>query len=368
MNIGVFLPNWIGDVVMATPTLRALRKLVGPQGRIVGVMRPYVTAVLEGTPWLDGAIYYDPKSKKPELRNRAVVAGLRAQQLDTVVLLTNSLRTGVLAWLSGAERRVGYARALSWAAAYGQALRTDARPHVVRQAALHARAGARLLPGNGLRFGLPAGIAQAGTRTHRARRSCGRRRLAGFESAPGNAGAKRVVVLNSGGAFGAAKLWPNEYFAALARRIVAETNRRVLVICGPSEREVARDVVRQAANERVVSLADQPLSIGLSKACVARAGLMVTTDSGPRHFAAAFDVPVVSLFGPTHIAWSENHQRDAVHLQKRLPCGPCQKRVCPLGTHQCMRDLTVDEVFAAVRRRLDREDAATVRSKIAEAA
>ena len=82
--------------------------------------------------------------------------------------------------------------------------------------------------------------------------------------------------------------------------------------------------------------------------------MMVTTDSGPRHFAAAFNVPVVSLFGPTHIEWSENHFAGAVHLQKKLGCGPCQKRACPLGTHACMRELTVAEVFAAVRRMLER--------------
>jgi heptosyltransferase-2 len=105
----------------------------------------------------------------------------------------------------------------------------------------------------------------------------------------------------------------------------------------------------------VVSLAEQPMSIGLSKACVRRARLMVTTDSGPRHFAAAFGVPVVSLFGPTHIEWSENYFDRAVHLQHKLPCGPCQRRVCPLGTHQCMRDLGPDEVWAAVRRLLDRD-------------
>jgi heptosyltransferase-2 len=166
-------------------------------------------------------------------------------------------------------------------------------------------------------------------------------------------------VFNSGGAFGAAKLWPNEYFSELARRLVARTDASILMLCGPSERDTARDIVSRARDPRVVSLADDrlaahPLSIGLSKACVERASLMVTTDSGPRHFAAAFNVPVVSLFGPTHIEWSENHQPEAMHLQKKLPCGPCQQRVCPLGTHQCMRDLKVDDVERAALKMLGR--------------
>ena len=71
-----------------------------------------------------------------------------------------------------------------------------------------------------------------------------------------------------------------------------------------------------------------------------RAALMVTTDSGPRHFAPAFDVPVITLFGPTHISLSETHFAKAVHLQHKVPCGPCMQQVCPLGHHECMRDLT----------------------------
>src|SRR6202011_5615020 len=96
----------------------------------------------------------------------------------------------------------------------------------------------------------------------------------------------------------------------------------------------------------VVSLADHELSIGLTKACVRRADLLVTTDSGPRHFAAAFDRPVVTLFGPTHIAWTETYHPKAVHLQEPVPCGPCQLRVCPLD-HRCMNQLTPWKVYAA---------------------
>jgi heptosyltransferase-2 len=84
---------------------------------------------------------------------------------------------------------------------------------------------------------------------------------------------------------------------------------------------------------------------------------MVTTDSGPRHFAAAFDVPVVTLFGPTHIAWSETHFARAEHVQLAVDCGPCQQRECPLGHHKCMRELSVDQVFATASRLWSRHSA-----------
>jgi heptosyltransferase-2 len=79
---------------------------------------------------------------------------------------------------------------------------------------------------------------------------------------------------------------------------------------------------------------------------------MVTTDSGPRHFAAAFGTPVVSLFGPTWVQWTRTNQPNAVHMFHPVPCGPCQRPVCPLGHHDCMRKIDPDRVFEASRRML----------------
>src|SRR5947208_3418128 len=100
MNLAVFLPNWIGDAVMATPTLRALRKHFPAPTRLIGVMRPAIAKLLEGTSWLDEQILYDPRSNDGKMGSWSLVRQLRRQQLDTVMLLTNSLRTGLLAWLS----------------------------------------------------------------------------------------------------------------------------------------------------------------------------------------------------------------------------------------------------------------------------
>jgi heptosyltransferase-2 len=163
-------------------------------------------------------------------------------------------------------------------------------------------------------------------------------------------GDRRVICLNTGGAFGPAKSWPAGHFAELARRLADEARVDVLVLCGPAERDAALEISTVAAHPRVVSLAGQPLSLGLSKACVRRSDLMITTDSGPRHFAAAFNVPVITLFGPTHIAWTRTHHPRALHLYHPVPCGPCQKAICPEGHHRCMRDLTPASVLRVAMR------------------
>src|SRR5688572_9395503 len=108
MRLGVFLPNWVGDVVMATPALRSLRKLAG-DGQLIGVMRPYVAEVLGGCTWFDETILYAKKAKDTELAWPAVRGKLRDAKLEAVVLLTNSLRTAWMAYRSGAREGIGTA-------------------------------------------------------------------------------------------------------------------------------------------------------------------------------------------------------------------------------------------------------------------
>jgi len=111
-----------------------------------------------------------------------------------------------------------------------------------------------------------------------------------------------------------------------------------------------------ATHTRVSSRADPPLSIGLREACVRRCRLMVTPDSGPRHVGVAFGVPLVSLFGPTPAIWGANPtSRETALALSDLECFGCHRRVCPLGHHRCMRDLTVDRVAAAVAAELGQQ-------------
>jgi heptosyltransferase-2 len=165
---------------------------------------------------------------------------------------------------------------------------------------------------------------------------------------------ERVIMLNSGGAFGAAKHWPAEHFAELARRIVGAGRHWVLVNCGPAEREIAMEIVARADHRRVVGLGEVTcLPLGLTKACIRRVRMLVTTDSGPRFFGIAFNKPVVALFGPTSSAATTTYYEQETCLTLSLDCQPCMKPVCPLGHHRCLRDLSVDRVHAAVIRSLD---------------
>jgi heptosyltransferase-2 len=262
---------------------------------------------------------------------------LRQDRPDLAVLFPNSFRQGLVAWLAGCRRRIGYDR-------YGRGwLLTDRLPPE-RDAAgrlkpspvidaynlLAERAGCPW-PGHRMELFTTRADEQAADAVWR---------RAGFTP---NA---EVICLNPGAAFGSSKHWSNESFGRLARHLIDQRGCGVLILCGPAERDLVRLIAHHADRPGVFTLADETLSLGLTKACVRRADLLITTDSGPRHFAAAFARPVVTLFGPTHIAWTETYHPAAVHLQKRVECGPCQLRKCPLD-HRCMTLLTPDEVFAA---------------------
>lgn len=342
-RIGVVLPNWIGDVVMSTPALRALRRRFATESDLIGVMNPNAAEVLGGTRFFDDVVLYQRRSSAPEFRLRNVARRLQRHGLDHLILLTNSFSSAILGCLSGARRRTGYAR-------YG-------RRALLTTALAPRRSGWRLTPVSAVDYYLnltsaigcpnePPRLELAVTADDRATADNLLRNLRLDDGRP-------LVALNNGGAYGGAKKWPTAHLIDLARRIAERTDANALIVCGPAERSEADRIERETGSGRVRSLASLEPSIGLTKACIARSDVVVSTDSGIRHFAAAFDVPCVTLFGPSDPRWSHNyHPRERI-LRLDLPCSPCGRRTCPLTHHRCLQDLSVSSVFDAVQERLD---------------
>jgi heptosyltransferase-2 len=347
-SIAVFVPNWVGDLVMATPTLRAIRRHFGPDAHIVGIMRPYLAQILAGTDWFDEQWFFDPRSRDRSLRVWGVARRMRTRRFDLAVLLPNSLRTATLAWLGGARRRAGYVR--------------NGRGPLLTDKLYFPRTGRRLieLPVVDVYLALAQAVGCS--------RESSRLELATTEEEEASAdivwqnlGLRtdgRLLTLNSGSSNGEARSWPAEYFGELARQVATYLDHDVLVVCGPKERQIAQQIVRGADHPRVFSMSDQPLDLGTSKACISRSRAMVSTDSGPRHIAAALGKPVVTLRGPTAPIWSDNPSVQAVDLRLALDCIGCRNRVCPLGHHRCMRELTVDMVYSEVAKLFEEGSAA----------
>lgn len=363
MHIVVILPRWVGDLVMSTPMLRAVRDHFGRSARITGVAKPMFAELLEGTPWLDRLVFYDRHSRDPSRQFRAAARQLRADPADVALIVPNSLSSAALAWAGGAKRRVGFARhGRRW-------LLTDP----LKAARATSKKGGmaswfRVEPASpaghamdlAVRIGVPRqplALELATTPADEALADDVLNRL--FPRSSGFAGP--LVVFNDNGAYGPSKAWGAERFAALAKLAIDRLpGARVLVHCGPGDRDEARAIVRQADHPAVQSLADEPaLPFGLSKAVLRRARVLVTSDSGPRHIAAAFATPTIVLHGPMDPRLSRSDQRHLVEMRLDLPCSPCGRRVCPLEHHDCMRLLTVDDVGSRMFDLLEHAGSAT---------
>jgi len=332
----VILPRWVGDAVMATPLLRALRTHLGGDARITGVMRPVIADLLDGTEWIDEIVPYDRHGRNPSSRFRAAARALRAARADVALVLPNSLSAAALAFAGAARRRVGQP------GRWRRALLTDVVP---------PRRGEPIVPPPvafmelATAIGVPPGPLRVELRVRQEDLARGDALLA--ELFPGRSGP--LVVLNDNSSNGAARAWGVAKHATLAGWLVERIpDCRVLVHCGPGDRQQARAVVDIAAHPAVRGLADVgELPIGLSKALYARAALAVTSDSGPRHIAAAFRVPTVALLGPTDPRLGRSDPDRCQELRVDLACAPCGHASCPLGHHDCMRLLDVEQVGRA---------------------
>ncbi len=349
MNIAVIMPRWVGDAVMATPALRALRGHF-PSARIVGVMRPVIADLLVGTPWFDAAIFYDRHRRDAAMAFTAAARAIRADRPNVVVVLPNSLSSAALAWRGGGRRRVGAT------GHWRRWLLTDAvPPHRDDHGRVTIVPPPRAFMDVVAALGVPPGpldVSLVATPT-----DLGAADAVIADRFPGRDGP--LIVLNDNSASGTARAWGTEKLADVARWLAERVPAaRLLVHCGPADRAEAQRVVARAAHPAVAGLHDvDDLPIGLSKGLLARAAIAVSSDSGPRHIAAAFGVPTVALIGPTDPRLGRSAPDHCTEIRRDLPCSPCGKTECPLGHHDCMRLVTVEEVGQAALALLTRNAA-----------
>jgi heptosyltransferase-2 len=154
-----------------------------------------------------------------------------------------------------------------------------------------------------------------------------------------------LVVINPGANFGPAKEWLPERYAAVGDLLAERHGAAVVVTCGPGEEDLARGI--GFAMRRPSIVFDNPRgTLSQLKSLIKRCDLLVNNDTGPRHIAKAFGVPVVTVFGPTFQALTDTNYELERKLQIPVDCGPCMLRACPLD-HRCMTGVTVEMVYRA---------------------
>lgn len=341
----VVLPSWVGDTVMATPAIGLLRSCLRG-GVMVAVGRPGAAELLAGSGELDEVLDIDARSLAGPAR---AAARLRPLRMDAAVILPNSFASAVGVRLAGVPVRVGYdrdGRGMLLTHRLAAPRRDPARWErsgwePVSAVVYYLRAAWALLvalrqrgwavggvpeqePGMAgavMRLGVPPGQAEAARRLL-VRAGVPEGELAGdAPGGPSGASGAGLAVINPGGN-NPAKRWPVERFAVVAHHLIARRGMRVVINGSPAEAGLAaaiRDAVRLISPglaAMIASLPEHGVTLGSLKGVIARAAVLVTNDTGPRHIAAALGRPCVTLFGPTDPRWTSLPE-------DRLDAGPC---------------------------------------------
>ena len=332
-NIGtlaVRCPNWVGDVVMATPMFDCLRRNL-PQAKIVGVLKKSAQGIVRDGPWFDDFVDGNDKTLSGFLRMKRQ---LRALSPDAGILLTNSIRSALTTQLCGVRRIYGYRR--EW------------RDFLL--------AGGPSASANGTRAPAPMGEyyleicrwlgmelpsqPKPSLFIGEALRERGDALLAQYAVAEDDF----LIGFNPGASFGSSKCWPPEHFAELAGLLRNAFDARIILFSGPGEESIIQAILDRAEVDLIDTRADG-VDLELLKPLVKRCNLFVTNDTGPRHYAVAFDVPTVVIMGPTDPRYTAANLDHSIVVRKELDCSPCHKKVCPRG-HECMREIRPAEILA----------------------
>jgi heptosyltransferase-2 len=328
----------VGDVVMATPALRSLRDSF-PAAQIDLTLVPYVRKIVEHAPWFDRIIDYSPESEHKGLFGHLRYLGaLRKNRYDLIVVLPNSFSSALLAFLSGAAHRIGYDR--------------QGRGFLLTQKVAPPAENGTFVPQPMVEYYLrlceELGANIESKKTELFVDAESERRADELFDKYGVGKGRAVVAINPGAAYGSSKLWEAGRFAQVGDRLVKHDRCDVVLLGGPAEKEIARDIA-SAAQSNLINLAEEDVPLDLLKSVIKRCDLLITVDSGPRHFAVAFDKPVVVLMGPTDPRYTNSNLDKTVVLRiDDLECISCHHKECPTN-HECMKRIAPEMVLEAAR-------------------
>ncbi len=323
-----------GDLILAIPSFRAIRKRF-PAGKITLLVEPAHHEIVRGCPYLDYIVVYDRKKKDRSLEKTLKLAGrLRGEDFDLVVDLQNNFRSHLISCLSCAPKRYGYNRGI------GRFLLTD-KAGKFRTTIPPLRHQLRVL--NLL------GITGIGDDLELWPTEEDEREISEFLSSAGLRPGQRLIGINPGSSKKwESKRWPLARFVELGTRLSRELGARVVITGQKAEQHRSRKLVSSIGGETINAVGKTSLS---ELACLIRhCQVFISGDSAPLHVAAAMDTRLVALFGPTdpvrHLPPGNNH----ILIRKDLNCSPCYRGRC--YKHICMEEITVDEVFEAVKKQL----------------
>jgi heptosyltransferase-2 len=325
--------NWVGDAIMSTPAIRAIRKNF-PAAHIGILAKPWVSPLYENNPDIDEILIYDAAGRHKGLMGKWRLSNdLKAFQFDLAILLQNAFEAALLAFLAKIPNRMGYA------ADGRSALLTHRihRPHDYKRIhqidyylGILKRAGFET-------FGREQTLIISETERKNAEA------ILNFYGADNK---ELLIGINPGAAYGTAKRWFPDRYAELCRRIEEQVDAKFIVFGGPGEESLGEHICDQVG-KNCINLCGKT-NLRQAFALIETCRLFITNDSGLMHAAAALNIPQLAIFGSTNYTTTSPAGDKSTIIRIPTPCSPCLKPDCPTD-HRCMTAVTVDMVYEKFR-------------------
>ncbi|MBI5895274.1 MAG: lipopolysaccharide heptosyltransferase II [Desulfobacterales bacterium] len=319
--------NWVGDAIMTTPTIRAIRRNF-PSAHITLLAKPWVAPVFNHNPDIDEVMIYKAAGRHGGWKGLLRLAKeMRGCRFDLAILFQNAFEAALLSFLAGIPRRMGFT--------------TDGRTALLTE---RIRTWRPLKRGHLIDYYLGL-LSGAGMALHGRQLTLvitpdeqleARRYLAEMGMTE-----QLLVGLNPGATFGTAKRWLPDRFAQLGRRLIAEHKAQVVIFGGPDEADLGRWLAADIG-PGAIDLCGQT-TLRQAMALIGQCGLFVTNDSGLMHVAAALEIPQVAIIGPTDpvATGPVNASSRLVYLPEACEFSPCLQPHCPILDHRCMTSIPV---------------------------
>ncbi|MFA5251199.1 MAG: glycosyltransferase family 9 protein [Phycisphaerae bacterium] len=333
-EILVWLPSPMGDAVLCTPALRAIRRHF-KSSRISFFANEVVYKTLSPSRFNDIWIQQQGKNIFKTVKT------FKEHNFTHAVLFKNSFSSALTVFMAGIPVRIGYAREcrgfLLTDKLYPPKLSAASfKPYsmVDYYLAISSMLGADAADSSLELFVDPQEYKKLRTKFPEVAEPKG-----------------PVVVIVPGGAFGRSKYWLSDRFAQTADWLISNYNATVVVSVSPDlvEKQIAGEICA-LSKFKLINLAERPVSIGELKSLFSIADLVISNDTGPRHIAIALRRKVISLFGPNNPAWTETGYENEIQIVGDAPCAPCARPTCNESEHLCMQAITVEMVCNAAKK------------------
>jgi len=333
-NIIVRMPNWLGDLVMATPVLADLRHF-WPQAKITAMCQGGLGDILEHDPHIDEVLKFKKPNGWLHRSMHATIQSTLAQgHYDLGILLTHSFSSAWWFWKGKVKNRVGYAANLR------SALLDYPIPFPPTKNSQHLVLTYKMLL-NSLHIPLSSNSPKLYLTEIEINKT------KNWLIANGITPDDIIIGINPGAAYGSAKCWLPERFKEVSFKLLSNPKIKILYLGDKAGSPLVDEICHSLPSKQVINLAGKTTLrelIAFINAC----DLFLTNDSGPMHIASALDIPLLALFGSTSDVTTCPYKAGTV-IHKHVSCSPCYRRTCPID-FRCMKQIAVDEVYENLSR------------------